>query len=102
MNIGQDIKKNHQVECSTEKSRVVLITGKRGSGKSYTHGVFAEELFGDVLILVIDPLGIFWTFCLPNTEANLGTEGLPTIVLVPGDPIARYGEDVFERKKNLV
>ena len=95
MNIGPDIKKNNPVEFSTEKSRVVLITGKRGSGKSYTLGVFAEELFGDVLILVIDPLGIFWTFCLSDTES------FPTTVLVPGNPITRYGADVFEQKSNL-
>ena len=101
MNIGQDIKKNHQVEFSTEKSRVVLITGKRGSGKSYTLGVLAEELFNDALLLLIDPLGIFWTFCLSDTEVDLDAGGLSTTVLTPGDPVARYGKDVYERKKKL-
>jgi len=101
MIIGQDIKKNNEVEFSTDKSRVVLITGKRGSGKSYTLGVLAEELFNDALLLLIDPLGIFWTCCLPNTEVHLELAGLPITVLVPGDPISRYGKDVFEQKLNL-
>ena len=94
-NIGKDIKKNNDVFFSTEKARVILITGKRGSGKSYTLGVFVEELFGEFLILVIDPLGIFWTFSLPETT------GLPTTVLVPGEPTSRYGADVFEQKSQL-
>jgi len=95
MIIGFDIKKNTEVEFSTDQSRVVLITGKRGSGKSYTLGVLTEELFNDALLLLIDPLGIFWTFCLSDTE------NLPVSVLTPGDPIARYGKDVFEQKSKL-
>jgi len=109
MRIGTDIKKDNEVDFSTDQSRVVLIAGKRGSGKSYTLGVLTEELFLDNLLLLIDPLGIFWTFCLPNTEANPKSEALalsqaknlPVTVLVPGDPIARYGKDVFEQKLKL-
>ena len=66
MIIGRDMKKNQEVSFSTDASRVVLITGKRGAGKSYTLGVLAEALFGRVLLLLIEPLGIFLTFCLPN------------------------------------
>jgi DNA helicase HerA-like ATPase len=101
MILGTDIKKNNQIEFSTEKSRVVLITGKRGCGKSYTLGVLAEELLNDALLLLIDPLGIFWTFCLKNTEAKLKTEGLPTTILVAGDPQKRYGADLLEHKLKL-
>jgi len=101
MIIGRDIKKNNEVDFSVDKSRVILITGKRGSGKSYTLGVLTEELFDDALLLLVDPLGIFWTFCLPNTETSLEAEGLPTTVLVPGNPILRYGEDVFEQKSKF-
>jgi len=101
MIIGKDIKKNNQVEFATDQSRVALITGKRGSGKSYTLGVLTEELFKCALILLVDPLGIFWTFCMPNNENGKNPFPLPTTILVPGDPIARYGEDVFQQKLNL-
>ena len=97
MILGKDVKKNKDVEFSTDKSRVILVAGKRGSGKSYTLGVMTEELFEDALLLLIDPLGIFWTFCMPSLEAGK-KEGLPTTVLVPGEPVVRYGADVLEQK----
>jgi hypothetical protein len=128
MILGKDIKKNDMIQFSTDQSRVVLITGKRGSGKSYTLGVFAEELLeqcsapvardGAVypdtdgahmrnpaqrdLLLLIDPLGIFWTFCRPNKEDNLPeAKSLPVTILVPGDPVVRYGEEVVKQKFKL-
>jgi hypothetical protein len=108
MLLGQDIKKNDMIQFSTDQSRVALITGKRGSGKSYTLGVVAESLFEMAnpgqqnLVLLIDPLGIFWTFCCPNTEANLAeAKALPVTILVPGDPVVRYGEQVVKRKLQL-
>ncbi|MBI1924982.1 ATP-binding protein, partial [Candidatus Poribacteria bacterium] len=45
MVLGHDIKTQQSVEVSLSKSRVVFVTGKRGSGKSYTLGVIAEELY---------------------------------------------------------
>ena len=98
MVLGQDIKKNDMIEFSTDQSRVALITGKRGSGKSYTLGVFAEDLLDQSLLLLIDPLGIFWTFCLPNKEAPKIAKSLPVTILVPGDPVVRYGEEVVKQK----
>lgn len=101
MIIGKDIKKPNEVEFSSNsKSRVILITGKRGSGKSYTLGILAEELFEDNLILLVDPLGIFWTLCLPNPELD-NSQGLPTTILVPGEPAKRYGSDIFEQKSQF-
>jgi hypothetical protein len=101
MVLGQDIKKNDMIEFSTNQSRVALITGKRGSGKSYTLGVFAEDLLEQSLLLLIDPLGIFWTFCLPNKEAPNIAASLPVTILVPGDPVVRYGEEVVKQKFKL-
>ncbi len=55
------------------RPHVVLICGKRGYGKSYTMGIFIEEMMmleedirKNIAILVIDTLGIFWTLFYPN------------------------------------
>lgn len=41
--LGRD-SEGEQVYLDDSRSRAVLICGKRGSGKSYTMGVFLEEL----------------------------------------------------------
>ena len=57
------------------KPHVVTICGKRGYGKSYTMGVFIEEMEmlekearRNIGVVVIDTLGIFWTFHYPNRK----------------------------------
>lgn len=50
---------------------VFFISGHRGSGKSYTLGVIAEELAKANLglgIILIDPIGIFWALKNENTD----------------------------------
>ena len=47
----------------------IFICGMRGSGKSYTLGVIAEELAlknDAVGVIIIDPMGIFWSMRSPN------------------------------------
>lgn len=99
-----------QVYLDDSRSRAVLICGKRGSGKSYTIGVFLEELARrqDVLVIVADPMRNFHTMSLPNREQEstlwqwgLSAKEMPVRLLVPGDPEARYGRDVlsiFEKR----
>ncbi|MCK4472784.1 MAG: DUF87 domain-containing protein [Anaerolineae bacterium] len=98
--IGRSLDTEDDVYVDASKSRVILICGKRGSGKSYTMGVIVEELHraADAIILVVDPMGIFHTMSLPNTEQEKAVwdwgdspRDLPTKVLVPGDPVERYG-----------
>ncbi len=57
------------------KPHVILICGKRGYGKSYTLGVFIEEMMmldreirKNMAIVVVDTLGIFWSLAFPNTK----------------------------------
>ncbi|MFA4907442.1 MAG: ATP-binding protein [archaeon] len=50
---------------------VVFVCGARGSGKSYVLGVMAEELAlknKNVGIIVVDPIGVFWSMRFPNKE----------------------------------
>jgi len=56
--------KNIYLDCN--ESHVVLICGKKGSGKSYTMGVFVEELTSlmedfpnDLSIVIVDTMGTF-------------------------------------------
>jgi Predicted ATPase len=103
LEIGKDLKKSESAHIDDSHSRAVLICGKRGSGKSYTLGVIAEGLFlsaSKPLILIIDPIGIYWTMCLPGAESGK-KEGLPVRVLIPGKPEARYGADVTAKMQQL-
>lgn len=61
------------------RPHVILIAGKRGSGKSYTMGVIAEglaslpeEVSQNITTLIIDTMGIYWTMKSPNyKEADI-------------------------------
>ena len=53
------------------KPHVIFICGARGSGKSYTMGVFVEELAAKndaVATIVIDPVGVFWSMRHANKQ----------------------------------
>jgi len=102
--LGRDRDGEH-VYLDDSRSRAVLVCGKRGSGKSYTIGVFLEELVqrDDVLVIVADPMRNFHAMSLPNSEQEgilwnwgLSAREMPVRLLVPGDPINRYGHDVIE------
>jgi hypothetical protein len=57
------------------RPHIITIVGKRGSGKSYTSMVIAEEITKlpdeikrNLCIVVIDTQGIFWTMKYPNNK----------------------------------
>ena len=57
------------------RSHVVLVSGKRGSGKSYTLGVMAEALgnlgveeSGNISSVIFDTMGIYWTMKYKNLK----------------------------------
>ena len=79
------------------RSHVILLSGKRGSGKSYTIGTIAEALSnlgveesGNVASLIFDTMGIFWTMKYLNQkdrelldEWGLKAKKLPIKVFAP-------------------
>jgi len=83
---------------------IVLICGKRGYGKSYTLGVFLEEIAWldqqireNLAVVVIDTLGIFWTTSFPdivNTDQlkdwGRNPEGIAITLLVPKKHLDEY------------
>ena len=83
---SQTVGENHlsrRIMIDNQFPHILFICGKRGSGKSYTLGLFAEELakstegIGTVLI---DPIGIFWSLKRENVSSKeiklLGSFGL--------------------------
>ncbi|MEM0473225.1 MAG: ATP-binding protein [Candidatus Aenigmatarchaeota archaeon] len=57
------------------RPHLILICGKRGTGKSYFGGVIAEEIAmlpekhrNNLTTVMIDTMGIYWSMKLPNEE----------------------------------
>jgi len=68
----------NKVLIDLSNPHILLILGKRGSGKSYTGGVLAEELMNlpdeirkNLTCIMVDTMGIFWSMKSPNNEAAL-------------------------------
>lgn len=86
------------------RSHVVLIAGKRGSGKSYSISVIAEELSDlpketrdNIASLIFDTMGIFWTMKFKNEkekellrEWKLKPKNLPVKIFVPYGKFSEY------------
>lgn len=72
---GEDAHLTTKVLFDLLRPHVILISGKRGTGKSYIAGVFAEEmallqesLRNNLSIVFIDTMGIFWSMKYPNDQ----------------------------------
>lgn len=88
---------SNTIMMDVARSHVVLVAGKRGTGKSYTLGVIAEELSNlpqetsqNIASIIFDTMGIFWTMKYKNEkdlsllkEWNLESKPLPVKVFVP-------------------
>ncbi len=66
---------SNKVYMDVSAAHVVFISGKRGGGKSYTLGVFAEGMatlpinFRENLsVILLDTMGIYWTMKYPNNQ----------------------------------
>ena len=73
--MGQTVSLSSNIWLDVARSHVILVSGKRGSGKSYSLGVIAEEMSTlpeevskNIGILMFDTMGIFWTMKYPNQK----------------------------------
>jgi uncharacterized protein len=73
--MGQTVSLSSNIRMDVARAHVVLVSGKRGSGKSYTLGVMAEEMSSlpeevaeNLGILIFDTMGIFWTMKYANQK----------------------------------
>src|SRR3989338_587613 len=74
---GEDAKLTNAVLMDVTKPHVVLAVGKRGTGKSYSAAVIAEEMAllpkeirENLSVLMIDTMGIFWSMKSPNEKGR--------------------------------
>ncbi len=95
---------SNKIWLDVAKSHVILIAGKRGSGKSYTIGAIAEELSDlpeevkkNIAPLIFDTMGIFWTMKFKNERDisllenwDLKSRNLPAIVWAPSGYFNEY------------
>lgn len=95
--MGQHTSLSNKILMDVARSHVILVAGKRGSGKSYTLGVIAEELSNlpketsqNIASLIFDTMGIYWTMKFENekdkellSEWDLRTKSLPVKIFVP-------------------
>ncbi len=103
-------KTGEEIGFSASRARAILVCGKRGSGKSYTLGVLAEEVFaqGNSVVILVDPMGIYWTMAVSGeikaAEAKLWSVKagkLPVKILMPGEPVSHFGGRVVEKMRSL-
>ncbi len=95
--MGQYISLSNNIYMDVARSHVVLVSGKRGSGKSYSLSVIAEELAllpseekSNIAGLIFDTMGVFWTMKYRNEkevelleEWSLKPQNLPVEIFVP-------------------
>lgn len=66
------------VSLDVNSPHMILICGKRGYGKSFTLGVIVEGLANlpeearkNLSLVIIDTMGIFWSFQIENKDTNI-------------------------------
>ncbi len=94
---GEDAHLTNKILMDVSSPHVVLIVGKRGSGKSYSGAVIAEEIMkqpdeikNNLSCIMLDTMGIFWSMKNPNekdlpllSEWNMKPSGFPIQNFVP-------------------
>jgi len=72
---GEDTHLTTKVLIDLLRPHIILICGKRGTGKSYDAGVIAEEIDSlpeefrkSLAVVMIDTMGIFWSMKRPNEQ----------------------------------
>jgi len=101
---GDDAHLTNPVFMDVTRPHVMLISGKRGSGKSYSSSVIAEEIISlpkeirkNISVLMLDTMGIFWSMKYPNERDrdllktwNLKPRGIDAHFFVPEKFIKSY------------
>ncbi len=104
--MGQYTSLSNKIFMDIARSHVVLVAGKRGSGKSYTLGVITEEISDlpkeesqNIASLIFDTMGIYWTMKFRNekdksliSQWGLKSKNLPVKVFVPYGHYDKYIE----------
>ncbi len=95
---------SNKIWMDVARSHIILVAGKRGSGKSYTIGAIAEEISNlppetsqNIASIIFDTMGIFWTMKYKNEkdralldEWDLKSKSLPVKIFVPFGKVDDY------------
>ena len=95
--MGQYTSLSNPIFLDVARTHVVLVSGKRGSGKSYSIGTIAESLSdlnkeeaGNIASLIFDTMGIYWTMKFKNEkdkklldEWDLKAKNVPVKIFAP-------------------
>ncbi len=104
--MGNALSLSSNIYLDVARSHVILVSGKRNSGKSYSLGVISEGIIGlpeeikkNLSILIFDTMGVFWTMKYPNEKDqdllekwNLKPEGLNVDIYTPIGFFDKYKE----------
>ena len=102
--MGQTTSLSNNVYLDVATSHVILVSGKRGSGKSYSLSVIAEEMANlpkevnkNISVLLLDTMGIFWSMKYPNERQSdllktwgLRPKGLNVNIFTPTGKFQEY------------
>lgn len=103
---GEDSHLTNPILMDLTRPHIVLICGKRGTGKSYSAGIIAEEIYKlpddirrNLAVVLIDTMGIYWSMKLPNEkeietlrEWGIKPEAMNAKLFVPKGYIGEYKE----------
>lgn len=95
---------SNKIWLDVARTHVIMICGKRGSGKSYSIGVIAEELANlpnesgkNIASLIFDTMGIFWTMKYSNEKEKgllsnweLKSKNCPVNIFIPRGKMEDY------------
>src|SRR3989344_2761353 len=107
--MGQTTSLSNNIFLDINKPHIILVSGKRGSGKSTTLGIMAEEMSNlneelkeKLSFLLFDTMGIFWTMKFDNNrqkdlleEWNLEPKGFDIKIFTP------YGFHELYKEKGI-
>lgn len=106
--MGRTTSLSNRIFLDVVRSHVVLVCGKRGSGKSYSLGVITEgicnlpeEVAKNLAVIIFDTMGIFWTMKYANEkdtdllkEWKLKPEGLEKVnIYIPSGHFKKYKDE---------
>jgi len=95
---------SNPILLDVNKPHIILVSGKRGSGKSYSLGVMTEgisklplDIKQNISTLIFDTMGIYWTMKFPNyrddallAEWDLEPKTLSPKIFVPFGKFQEY------------
>lgn len=112
--VGRTLHDATPVFSDSLSPHVMFLVGTRGTGKSYTLGVVAEELAKNnknVATVIVDPIGVFWSMKLPNAqekeiemlkEWGLSPYGFDNVVsLVPAGAEGKVPKETYDETFSL-